>query len=158
MGESRKDKWGNKRESGYFYPQFFSRWQMTQKKAVHTTKRVNNRAVRTVFMLASRRNFGVFTHQALTRYFPSNDRAIGDKPLSSCHSNRQLTMVDDANVVCKDITATMRSGVFRLILGSNPNFNRASCRRYHADKYRTQSDRTNQTGLNCSKACKQSKQ
>jgi hypothetical protein len=139
-------------------PSVFLPMEGDLEKAVHATTRVNNRAVRTVFMLATWKNFWVFTHQALTRYFPSNDRAIGDKPLSSCHSNGQLTMVDDANVICKDITATMRSGVFRLILGSNPNLDRASRRRYHTDKYRAQSDRTNQTGLNCSKACKQSKQ
>lgn len=131
---------------------------MTQQKAVHAAKRVNNRAVGTVFMTASRRYFRVFTHQTLARYFPSNDRAIGDKPLSSCHTNGPLPMVNDANVVGKYIPPTVWGRVFGLIFGLNPYLDGAGCRRYHTDKYRAESDRTNQTGLNCSKACKQSKQ
>jgi len=104
------------------------------------------------------RDFRVFAHQSLTRNFTANDWSIRDKPLPACQADWKRPMVYDANMVGEYITLAVRGGVFGLVLGLNPNLNRAGGRRYHTNKYRGQTGSSNQTGLNCSKACRQSKQ
>lgn len=104
---------------------------------------MNDRTIGTIRMATPGRNNGVFPHQSLTRYFPPDDGTIRDEPLPPCQTNGQLTMVDDEHVVGKHETPTIWSSVLWFVLGLNPYLNEASGHRYHADKYRTQSQRKN---------------